>query len=226
MSTDAAARPSSFDGGFAGDVVPARRTLDVQDIAARALLAGLFVALAIRIGADFLRTARITGLLLLVSESLVVVLTVIRRRAQEVDRSWPARAATMTSVAGPPLVEPAVAALAVSDAVTALISACGLLVIVAGKLSLGRSFGLLPANRGIVSAGMYGIVRHPIYAGYLVTHVGFLLGHWGVWNAVVLIGSDAALLVRAIYEERTLERDPAYAEYRARVRWRVAPGLF
>ena len=38
-----------------------------------------------------------------------------------------------------------------------------------GKLSLGRSFGLMPANRGVVSTGMYRLVRHPIYLGYLVT---------------------------------------------------------
>ena len=35
-----------------------------------------------------------------------------------------------------------------------------------------------------------------------------------------------ALLVRAVYEERTLARDPAYAAYMARVRWRVLPGVF
>ena len=226
MNTEAVVRPVSLGGGLVGHTVAARRPLDVRDLAARALLAGLFVALAIRIGADFLRTGRITGLLLLASESLVVVLTVVRRRTEQVDRRWPVRLVTAVSVAGPPLVEPAVAAAAISDALTALVSACGLFVIVAGKLSLGRSFGLLPANRGVVRAGMYRIVRHPIYAGYLVTHVGFLLGHWAVWNALVLIVSDVAVLARAIYEERILGQDPAYADYRERVRWRVLPGVF
>jgi protein-S-isoprenylcysteine O-methyltransferase Ste14 len=226
MNTEAVARPVSLGGGLVGDTVAARRPMDVRDLAARALLAGLFVALAIRIGADFLQTSRITGLLLLASESLVVVLTVVRRRTQQIDRRWPVRLVTAVSVAGPPLVEPAVAAAAMSDALTALVSACGLLVIVAGKLSLGRSFGLLPANRGVVRVGMYRVVRHPIYAGYLITHVGFLLGHWGVWNAVVLLVSDLAVLARAIYEERILGQDPAYAAYRERVKWRVLPGVF
>lgn len=226
MTTELAARPSSASDVAALGPAAARRPLDLSETLARAVLAGLFLALAVRIGADFLRTARITGLLLLVSELLVVLLTVVRRRALQVDRSWPARLVTMVSVAGPPLVEPAVAAGPVPDPVTALVSACGLLVIVAGKLSLGRSFGLLPANRGVVSAGMYRIVRHPIYAGYLVTHAAFLLGHWNGWNAAVLIGADAALIVRAVYEERTLAPDPAYAGYRARVRWRILPGVF
>ena len=38
---------------------------------------------------------------------------------------------------------------------------------IAGKVVLGRSFGLVPANRGIVARGPYLLVRHPIYAGYL-----------------------------------------------------------
>ena len=55
-----------------------------------------------------------------------------------------------------------------------LISAVGLIVVIVGKMSLGRSFGLMPANRGIVSTGLYRVVRHPIYLGYLITHVGFV----------------------------------------------------
>ena len=50
-------------------------------------------------------------------------------------------------------------------------------IIIAGKLTLGRSFGLMPANRGVVSSGIYRFVRHPIYAGYLITHVAFLAAH-------------------------------------------------
>ena len=31
----------------------------------------------------------------------------------------------------------------------------------------------MPANRGVVSTGLYRLVRHPIYLGYLITHAGF-----------------------------------------------------
>ncbi len=77
----------------------------------------------------------------------------------------------------------------------------------------------------MVSTGLYQIVRHPIYMGYLVTHVAFLVASPSLWNIVALVAADAALLARAVCEEQTLAQDPAYREYQTRVRWRVAPGV-
>ncbi len=195
------------------------------DLAARATVVGLFTLLAARVGADFAATGRLTGLLLLTSELLVVVLTVLRRRAVAVDRSLRARVLTAVSIAGPPLVAPSGGGL-LPDAWTAAASAAGLLVIIGGKLSLGRSFGLVPANRGVVARGLYRAVRHPIYLGYLVTHASFLAAHPTPWNGAVLAVADLALVRRALQEERTLARDPAYLAYCARVRWRLVPGIY
>ena len=58
--------------------------------------------------------------------------------------------------------------------------------------------------------GLYRIVRHPIYLGYLLTHIPFLAAHPSGWNVAVLVAGDAALIVRALYEEQTLGRDPQY----------------
>jgi protein-S-isoprenylcysteine O-methyltransferase Ste14 len=143
-----------------------------------------------------------------------------------VDRTWGARLVTALSLAGPPLVNPATSSALLPDTQAAVLSAFGLLVVVAGKVSLGRSFGVVPANRGIVSRGIYRVVRHPIYLGYLLTHVAFLLSHVDLWNVCMFGVSDTMLLVRAIYEERTLCRDPQYVSYCSRVRWRMVPGVF
>jgi protein-S-isoprenylcysteine O-methyltransferase Ste14 len=164
-------------------------------------------------------------LLLLVSELLVVVLTVMRRPAVRVDRAWRTRIVALASMAGIPLLRPIGVGI-IPDAATAAVSAAGLLLIIAGKVALGRSFGLMPANRGVVCRGVYGVMRHPIYAGYLVTHAAFLVAHPLGWNLLVLVASDIALLVRAICEERTLARDADYAAYMTKVRWRVLPGVF
>lgn len=195
------------------------------EFAARACISGLFIVLATRIGREFVETGHVTGLLLLVSELLVVVLTVVRRRASVVDRTWTARMIAAGSMVFVPLIKPAGAPLA-ADLVTASISGVGLSIIIAGKVALGRSFGLMPANRGIVSSGIYRVVRHPIYAGYLVTHAAFLAAHPAPLNLLLLVVSDVCLLVRAAFEERTLTLDPAYRSYMGEVRWRVVPGLF
>ena len=202
------------------------RRRDYADMCARVMIVSLFTLMAVRIGADFVETGRLTGLLLLASETLVVVFTVFRRNPSRVDRSLRARVLTTISMMGPPLIRPASVAALAPEAVTVIVTAAGLLVVIAGKMSLGRSFGLMPANRGIVSTGLYRRVRHPIYAGYLVTHIGFLAANPTIWNATMLVLADLALLMRAKCEEQTLARDPAYREYLGRVRWRVLPGAF
>jgi protein-S-isoprenylcysteine O-methyltransferase Ste14 len=202
----------------------ARVQEQAREFAARAFISSLFVVFATRIGAEFLRTGHVTGLLLLVSEMLVVVLTAVRRPARMVDRTWHARLIAAASILGVPLIRP-IGEGFVPDVYTALISAAGLLVIITGKVTLGRSFGLMPAHRGLVCTGIYAWVRHPIYAGYLLTHAGFLIAHPAAWNVMLLVVSDLSLLLRAGYEERTLARDPEYVGYMARVRWRVMPGV-
>lgn len=198
----------------------------LADLTARAAIVVLFSLMAMRFGADFAATGRPTGLLLLVSEALVVILTLVRRPALTVDRSARARMLTILPMMGPPLLMPAAVPSFAPEAATLALSCAGLCVVIAGKISLGRSFAVLPANRGIVSTGLYRVVRHPIYTGYLVTHAAFLLSSPSPWNIVALVAADTALLARAVCEERTLAMDAAYRDYRTRVRWRVAPGLF
>jgi protein-S-isoprenylcysteine O-methyltransferase Ste14 len=196
------------------------------DICARALVCALFTMLSIRLLTDFMRTGRVTGLLLLASESLVVILTLLRRRAQFVDRSTVAAVVTTVSIAGTPLLRPISGLSPVADSVTVIISALGLALVVVGKITLGRSFGLVPANRGVVVRGPYSFVRHPIYTGYLVTHVAFLLAHPSPWNAIIIVVADSALILRALMEERTLSGDAAYQGYCQRVGWHLVPGVF
>jgi protein-S-isoprenylcysteine O-methyltransferase Ste14 len=198
----------------------------LADIAARAAIIVLFSLMAVRFGADFLSTGRVTGLLLLVSEMLVVLLTVMRRSAAAVDRSVRARVLTALSILVPPLLQPANVAAILPQPVTVAASVVGLAIVIAGKVTLGRSFGLMPANRGVVSSGVYRLVRHPIYLGYLITHVAFLLATPSAWNIAALLAADAALLLRAVCEEQTLSRDSQYRAYQQVVRWRVCPGVF
>ena len=98
----------------------------MKDLLSRAAIITLFTLLSVNLLVDFMQTGHVTGLLLLASESLVVVLTVLRRRARLVDHSVAAAVMTTLSVAGPPLMRAGAALPIASDAVTAIISAIGL----------------------------------------------------------------------------------------------------
>ena len=91
--------------------------------------------------------------------------------------------------------------------------------------SLARSYGVVPADRGLVTRGPYVIVRHPLYSAYVVGGVGYLLQSLSFWNALVDLTAVGWQLVRIRAEERHLD-GPEYTSYRARVRWRLCPGLW
>jgi protein-S-isoprenylcysteine O-methyltransferase Ste14 len=151
---------------------------------------------------------------------------VIRRRARIVDRSVAAAVTTTISLVGPPLMRATDVAGLAPDIATAFVSGLGLIVVVLGKITLGRSFGIAPANRGVVARGPYNVVRHPIYFGYLVTHVAFLVAHPTPLNALVAVVADTALVMRALIEERVLATDREYQAYCQRVGWHLVPLVF
>lgn len=221
---------SAFTRAMAAPVGTAeytRRRADLlRDLSARLFVGALFAMMSWNLLGDFRRTGHLTGLLLLASESLVVVLTIFRRRAYVTDRSAMAAVVTTLSLAGPPLVRSAQAVPIAPDVVTVLISGAGLLFVIAAKATLGRSFGIAPANRGVVARGPYNFVRHPIYSGYILTHIAFVMAHPSAWNAAVLTIADLALVLRALLEERVLSDDERYRTYCARVSWHLVPGVF
>ncbi|MEJ2377227.1 MAG: methyltransferase [Pseudolabrys sp.] len=102
----------------------------------------------------------------------------------------------------------------------------GLLTQIAVKLALARSFGVVPANRGVKTRGPYRLLRHPLYAGYTLTHIGFLLGFQSLSNALLYGVVLAVEVARILREEAVLGGDPAYGAYTSRVRYRLLPGVF
>ena len=114
----------------------------------------------------------------------------------------------------------------IPEAVAAGLQVTGIIIQICAKLTLRRSFGLLPANRGVVVRGPYRVLRHPIYFGYLIRDMGFLLRNFGVQNVVVLAVHIGVQACRIIREERVLSKDCTYREYMNRVRYRLIVGLF
>jgi steroid 5-alpha reductase family enzyme len=93
------------------------------------------------------------------------------------------------------------------------------------RVYMGRSFGILPANRGIVSKGPFSIVRHPIYIGWLVLSIGYAMSYPTARNVLLIVVTLPFMVWRIEQEERHLRKDPEYRSYESRVRYRLVPGL-
>lgn len=162
--------------------------------------------------------------LLLVSEGTVVLFVLLRRRTDTISvnlRDW---LLAFAGTAAPMLVDPAAKdGWAVPGAALFMI---GTIVQLGAKLSLRRSFGVVPANRGVKTGGMYRLVRHPMYSGYMLSQVGALLIMPSLWNALVYALAWGLQIYRLVLEERLLSRDPVYASYQQAVPHRLVPGLF
>ncbi len=102
----------------------------------------------------------------------------------------------------------------------------GLSLTCVGFLYLGKSFGVVAANRGVKVKGPYRVVRHPIYATHTFTLVGFLLANLHPFNVALIVVIMTCQLLRIRAEERVLGESEDYREYAARVRWRLVPGLY
>ncbi len=89
-----------------------------------------------------------------------------------------------------------------------------------GLASLGQSFGIAPADRGLVVSGAYRFIRHPMYAGELLSFGAVTLSNLNAWNGLLFCAIVFVFVLRIGWEESILD---GYADYGQRVRWRLLP---
>jgi protein-S-isoprenylcysteine O-methyltransferase Ste14 len=165
-------------------------------------------------------------LLLAISESLPVLLIIIRKPGDMLMKPYPFLLA-FVGTAAPLLVRPATGGFQIlPDMAVGALMALGLAVNIAAKLSLWRSFGLAPANRGVRDGGAYKFVRHPMYLGYFLTQVAFLLSNLSIGNLVKYLVTWGVQILRIREEEKFLLRDSAYQDLAKRVKFRLVPGIY
>jgi protein-S-isoprenylcysteine O-methyltransferase Ste14 len=163
--------------------------------------------------------------LIVISEGLATAFILMRRRAFAADLSPYAAMVAFAGTAAPLLViAPGGGLIPPTLGLWAMMT--GLLLNISAKAALNRSFGLAAANRGVKRAGPYRLLRHPMYAGYVITQVVFLLLNPCFWNLAVYAVGWSMQLLRIRAEERVLLQDPAYQAYAREVRFRLIPGVY
>ena len=197
-----------------------RRRLDEIE---RLVVVVLYVFLVYRF-ADAV-SANPMNVIYLVAEALVMFMVLVRRSTDQISaapRDWfVAFAGTFASM----MVMPGTPVPGLSQAAPVLLYS-GMAISLAAKLALRRSFGLVAANRGLKTKGIYGAVRHPMYLGYFLIQSGMLMINFSLWNVALLAIWAALQIFRINAEERVLACDPVYAAHMEKVGYRLVPFVY
>ena len=87
----------------------------------------------------------------------------------------------------------------------------------------------IQTDRGhaVASAGPYRLVRHPGYAGWMISNVAVVIMLGSLWALVPAVIAVVALVVRTALEDRTLREElPGYQDYVRKVHHRLVPGIW
>lgn len=202
----------------------ARLLTSAARIGSLILVGGLFTLLFISCLKAFIATGELNRLGLAVVNAVFVCLYVSRKDAGAISKeplTWaislggtllPLLMRTNTDDGFVPLGE--------------IVQLAGICVIVPAVLSLWRSFGIVPANRGIRQNGLYRFVRHPLYAGEIIFLTGVVIAHPSLANILVWALDCVLQLWRARLEEKFLSADPVYRSYCERTRYRLVPLIY
>jgi protein-S-isoprenylcysteine O-methyltransferase Ste14 len=187
-------------------------------------LASVFALFAYAHLHAFMEQPRLSLVLVVAMEALVVFFLLIRRSADHTWHSWQTWLTTCGGTFFPLLIRPLETD---SDLFAGqALQLVGAAVQLAALLSLNRSFGLLPAYRGLQTNGLYRLVRHPLYAAYAVSLAGYLLNNPSLFNLVVISAGMGLQVMRLLNEEQLLRGYPDYAAFAAKTRWRLIPYLW
>ena len=150
----------------------------------------------------------------LAAESWVVAARLVFRRKQTKDSPAAIRLIAWLSAALPMMME---------TSGSLLPTIPGILLSIWSLFALGDSFGVAPSNRGLVELGPYRFIRHPMYAGELLSLLGLCLFSPAILNWVVFAVFGVTVYIRIIEEETLID---GYYWYTRRVAWRLIPFIW
>jgi protein-S-isoprenylcysteine O-methyltransferase Ste14 len=199
---------------------------NISEILINVLLGVLFTVFAYAAFLSWRDGGHPQMLLLAIQEGIIVGLVVIRRRVRDASIAWWDRVVAIAGTAAPLLQRAEPTSIIGLELAGSALQLAGIGLSLFATISLGRSFGIVAANRGVRTMGLYRFVRHPLYGSYAVSYLGFLLGNPSIWNFAMIATAVLCQYLRATAEERVLMRDPEYQAYMERVRFRFFPYIF
>jgi protein-S-isoprenylcysteine O-methyltransferase Ste14 len=186
---------------------------------------GLFFVLFVIIHTrKFLLTGSPSSALYIVMNGVFLVFSLSRRPAKEVDErfiSW------LLSFGGAFL-----PIMALPSSITNgfflgyFLQSFGIVMSIIGIISLNKSFGLVAANRGVITSGLFKFVRHPLYISYEISILGFFINNVGYYNLFLFVIHFLCQVQRIKYEEKILSNDPEYLVYMTRTKYRLIPYVY
>jgi protein-S-isoprenylcysteine O-methyltransferase Ste14 len=83
------------------------------------------------------------------------------------------------------------------------------------------------SQQPVISTGLYGVVRHPMYAFATLIIFGMPLALDSYWGLLGVVAAVAVFALRIVDEEKALRADlDGYADYTEKVRYRLVPGIW
>ncbi|MBI5606319.1 MAG: isoprenylcysteine carboxylmethyltransferase family protein [Deltaproteobacteria bacterium] len=160
---------------------------------------------------------------------LLVLLYVFRHRAKSTSTSLAVNTAALSATFLPFLIpllnqkrleDPSV--LIAGD----LIILFGMGLTIYALLTLGRNLSIIPQARNLIQNGPYRLIRHPLYAGELISVLGLILVHHNASQVAAFFLLIGLQTYRAFQEERLLSRMFAEYESYSLKTYRFLPGVF
>ncbi|MGO9928384.1 MAG: methyltransferase family protein [Mycobacterium sp.] len=103
----------------------------------------------------------------------------------------------------------------------------GVMALVVIQNSYAAATVRVEAGQTVVSTGLYGLVRHPMYTGNVIVMVGIPLALGSYWGLVFVVPGLIVLAWRIRDEEKLLQKDlDGYREYTQKVRYRLVPRMW
>ena len=157
--------------------------------------------------------------------AIMAIMSFARFAARTSAVNWRTLAVTGGMLILPVFMRPTAMATGVLATTGLIFELFGVVLTQVARVYMGRSFGILPANRGIVSKGPFRSVRHPIYFGWLILSLGYAMSFASERNILLIAMTLPFMVWRIGQEEVHLSADPEYLQYMKQVRYRLWPGV-